>query len=637
MGTGDMMGSNMYNKDGSSTSSSTGYASNSGSFAKNSLLPNSFSSNKPPSNMPPIMSSASQKSGSGQPPSDTLSTYGASSSSTSSSASANKMRQSSSQSQRPFPGQYDAVKQEKGSNFKGMHGMKTMSTEMMSTLLSAPKQPMQQPPYSQGVQSNSYRHSQQQQHQQQQQQQKSNLSLDSDLAYKFIDEIKSESSPKLLSKPTSIFSPDWKEPTLPQQQLPLPQTQSRTSSSVKMEPKSMDNKMGRSNSSSSSGSGFNPSGGGSGSLIYDRKPNPKRFNDLSTINMQQFTNIPMTDSSSLLTSRLSSKRPYVPDPSMPQQQQQQQPPSQPAPHHHSKYDIDNGSSDSRENKIRKTDYFSTTTLDTTTASSDSVARNNHDFKVEKTNSSTLKMPSAADLDTDSFNKPFTTQSSQSSSSSLLNNSGRSIETNPDLVSTLLKESLCGSDSNKYGGVFGTGLDEDGGKFATKIDTVVMGQVGGNGGGLLHDSALAALGGGEDGNHRSKAEKKKKKDKHKHKERSKDKEERKKHKKDKERHKERDGIGGGDATHNDMNNQKLPKLTIPTKDLINFHGPSGVGGGGVGDIGMGSMTGFKIKIPKDRIKPDLQSNASSHNRPQQTTQPLKIKICKDMIESYPKYD
>ncbi|XP_067647753.1 cyclin-T isoform X2 [Eurosta solidaginis] len=112
---------------------------------------------------------------------------------------------------------------------------------------------------------------------------------------------------------------------------------------------------------------------------------------------------------------------------------------------------------------------------------------------------------------------------------------------------------------------------------------------------------------------SKTEKKKKKDKHKHKEKdkSKDREERKKHKKDKDKHKERD--------RGEMDSTEHVKIKI-SKDKIEGSGES-----------------LKIKIPKDRIINDMSSSSGNatadmgiimHPAPA-----LKIKISKDKLENY----
>lgn len=110
---------------------------------------------------------------------------------------------------------------------------------------------------------------------------------------------------------------------------------------------------------------------------------------------------------------------------------------------------------------------------------------------------------------------------------------------------------------------------------------------------------------EESEHHHRNKSKKKKDKHKHKdrskdkeERSKDKEERKKHKKDKER-KEREKEDPG------------PLKIIFSKGDAEATGP------------------FKIKIPKDSIRADLNAPQSSQTPPSS----LKIKISKDKFENY----
>lgn len=120
---------------------------------------------------------------------------------------------------------------------------------------------------------------------------------------------------------------------------------------------------------------------------------------------------------------------------------------------------------------------------------------------------------------------------------------------------------------------------------------------------------------------TKADKKKKKDKHKHKEKdkSKDRSDRKKHKKEKDRLKE-----AGD------------NLEKPVKIKISIES-----GNDVNEVGK-----FKIKIPKDVLSPnDLNalraSSASNNNQPslkasvvtQDAQRPLRIKICKDKLENY----
>lgn len=113
----------------------------------------------------------------------------------------------------------------------------------------------------------------------------------------------------------------------------------------------------------------------------------------------------------------------------------------------------------------------------------------------------------------------------------------------------------------------------------------------------------------------KSEKKKKKEKHKHKEKDKDKtkdrEERKKHKKDKDRHKERSNDMAVTATQTADGHNPI-KITIP-RDKLNLPATGAA-------IDM-PPSNLRITIPKDRIKTPPP------------TASLKIKISKDMLESY----
>lgn len=185
-----------------------------------------------------------------------------------------------------------------------------------------------------------------------------------------------------------------------------------------------------------------------------------------------------------------------------------------------------------------------------------------------------------------------------------------LETNPAVISSLLKESLF-SDTNKHNTILP--ISETPGPQ------------------LLSDSLSTSYttpsGGGSDltdHHHRSKNEKKKKKEKHKHKDRSKDKEERKKHKKDKERHRERhhdshsqSSSGGGAmlAGENALmpsNSLSKPVASQQHLKLMIKNAPSD---------GSGSL---KIKIPKEKIKPPdseslklpkLKINLKNHLQPQ----------------------
>lgn len=186
-----------------------------------------------------------------------------------------------------------------------------------------------------------------------------------------------------------------------------------------------------------------------------------------------------------------------------------------------------------------------------------------------------------------------------------------IETNPDLVSSLLKESLC--TDTKFQSSLSTVphdmlsmVKQEPSKYESYEPSPTLPQQ------IFETSTLPAqikLEGGSEHGQRIKAEKKKKKDKHKHKDKDKDKtkdrEERKKHKKDKERQKDRERSTDLPASdgHNSL------KITIPRDKLISSQEPA--------------PGGFKITIPRDRIKPEPLPPPAS----------LKIKISKDLIENY----
>lgn len=216
-----------------------------------------------------------------------------------------------------------------------------------------------------------------------------------------------------------------------------------------------------------------------------------------------------------------------------------------------------------------------------------------------------------------------------------------IETNPDLVRNLLKESLCNQSGllKTEPSIVTPSLQPPAELFepsattssSTNQHNTSITSTGTNNV-LSSNSDVSAMETDEHGTSGSKSEKKKKKDKHKHKEKdkSKDREERKKHKKDKDRHKDKDkererendssghagaGTGGG-AEH--------VKIKISKEKL---------------EAGTGESIGFKIKIPKERIMGDLNSSASSQSHTTDTAPPphappvLKIKISKDKLESY----
>lgn len=188
-----------------------------------------------------------------------------------------------------------------------------------------------------------------------------------------------------------------------------------------------------------------------------------------------------------------------------------------------------------------------------------------------------------------------------------------IETNPDLVSSLLKESLC--TDTKFHSSLSTGpptvVKQEPPKYDLFEPSSTLPQQ------IFETPTLPTqikLEAGNEQSQRIKTEKKKKKDKHKHKdkdkEKSKDREERKKHKKDKDRQKDRERSATDVPPAADGHNPL--KITIPRDKLIPSQETTPVG--------------FKITIPKDRIK----------SEPQTTPPPpasLKIKISKDLIENY----
>lgn len=123
-------------------------------------------------------------------------------------------------------------------------------------------------------------------------------------------------------------------------------------------------------------------------------------------------------------------------------------------------------------------------------------------------------------------------------------------------------------------------------------------------------------------HRSKSEKKKKKEKHKNKdkEKSKDKEERKKHKKDKDRHKDKfkdkDKSQHGNRSSDEPSVHNPIRITIP-KEKLNLSQTDASIKSGYDNLQMPQPphqvpAAIKMKITKDRIKPDIQDAAIGHN-------------------------
>ncbi|XP_058975679.1 cyclin-T-like isoform X2 [Musca domestica] len=205
-----------------------------------------------------------------------------------------------------------------------------------------------------------------------------------------------------------------------------------------------------------------------------------------------------------------------------------------------------------------------------------------------------------------------------------------IETNPDLVRNLLKESLCPPAVllKTENSIITPSLQPPAELFeptATSTTTTSVQNPAHNTSSSSATAANAALSGNSDvsametedhGTSGGKSEKKKKKDKHKHKEKdkdkSKDREERKKHKKDKDRHKDKE-------REKESESAEHVKIKISKEKLESA----------------GEPIGFKIKIPKDRIMGDLSSQpTTSHSSHTDAAPPvLKIKISKDKLETY----
>lgn len=207
-----------------------------------------------------------------------------------------------------------------------------------------------------------------------------------------------------------------------------------------------------------------------------------------------------------------------------------------------------------------------------------------------------------------------------------------IETNPDLVRNLLKESLCPPSAllKTENSIITPSLQPPAELFEPSATTSTQNPL--HNTSATSTSATNILSGNSDvsametedhgtsGGSGSKSEKKKKKDKHKHKEKdkdkSKDREERKKHKKDKDRHKDKE-------RDRESDNAEHVKIKISKEKLESA----------------GEPIGFKIKIPKDRIMGDLSTqSATSHSSTDPAavnhSQPvLKIKISKDKLETY----
>ncbi|XP_039434140.1 cyclin-T [Culex pipiens pallens] len=247
-------------------------------------------------------------------------------------------------------------------------------------------------------------------------------------------------------------------------------------------------------------------------------------------------------------------------------------------------------------------------------------------------------------------------SSNSNSKSGFPSTINGIETNPALVSSLLKESL--QQDSKFGILSSVTSHESGasGSMVTIPDTVnikteapdmnapatissllapttvasAASLTATNSDVLqtLTGDPLIASAKDQEDPHRIKTEKKKKKDKHKHKEKDKtkdkDREERKKHKKDKDRHRDKSDQGSDASLLSPPTATAPPgpiKIKLP-KDKLNL--PS------LGE----PEPGLKIKIPKDRLSGSGSSLAGNAPPPSSAPpNPLKLKISKDKIEHY----
>ncbi|XP_055840856.1 cyclin-T isoform X4 [Episyrphus balteatus] len=225
----------------------------------------------------------------------------------------------------------------------------------------------------------------------------------------------------------------------------------------------------------------------------------------------------------------------------------------------------------------------------------------------------------------------------SSSSAFPGGTVNGIETNPDLVSSLLKESLCSTSGGfiKTDTLIKSEYQDPMQLFDPTMTTLPEQILQSNPPAAIKEEQVISevIKMEDQSGDPTKLEKKKKKDKHKHKEKdkSKDKEERKKHKKDKDRHKDRER--GNDASES----SEPVKIKI---NLSNASNESSV-------TGVPPQLGFKIKIPKDRITGDISApmgggggggaggmggGGNYDGSAGASAPPLKIKISKDKLDS-----
>lgn len=195
-----------------------------------------------------------------------------------------------------------------------------------------------------------------------------------------------------------------------------------------------------------------------------------------------------------------------------------------------------------------------------------------------------------------------------------------IETNPDMVRNLLKESLGISSGFLKSTILSPTLEPPEQLLQIKSDESVATEIEDDACISPTNTDLPNLIKPEVNNVAtdgvSKGDKKKKKEKHKHKDKdkSKDRSDRKKHKKEKDR-----------CIETDDGMEKPVRIKISRE-----------GGGDINEPGK-----LKIKIPKDVLSPnDLNALRSSSNAngssgivSQEPQMPLRIKICKDKLENY----
>lgn len=448
------------------------------------------------------------------------------------------------------------------------------------------------------------------------------------------------SSPPKQSKPTSIFSPDWKDTTSTNVQANITTSRSMISTSIKSEIDSPTNKKHhtyeRKPETPKKEKKYDPNGPRVCSNSNDKRI-PSSGNGVNGSNNKKSSANDMnnpydTMNTKKLFNSASLKRPFSEISS-----------------------FKDDPLDNRDFKMPKIDYEMMMGL-----SPKSCNDNSSKYLNQNTNSN---------QSSSSYDNLF---SSDSKNPKNFLNTVNGIETNPVLVSSLLKE-IC--TDNKYGtslnppspiptisatviptatnsntlvmnkphnSIINTVSMSVPIKTEVKEENIILPEVN-----LVNATTISMTPVKQESSaeeyHKSKSDKKKKKEKHKNKdkERTKDREDRKKHKKDKDRHKERhetkSPLSESSVDHSIPSDGRI-KITIP-KEKLTLPAPD-----------MNLTSSFKIKIPKDRIKTELptgnintnyySSNDAQYVLPQQPqqqqpipTNSLKIKISKDMIDNY----